>query len=58
LIKYRETGTSNFFFKECKELMEDGLMRFLVRSSAGIQFIPKENKIFYIKVMDFTNVVE
>jgi hypothetical protein len=42
LINYMETGVSNFFFKECKAPMANGLMRFLVTSRAGIQFTSKK----------------
>jgi hypothetical protein len=41
LINCMETEISNFFFKECIVPKADGLMRFLVKSRAGIQFTPK-----------------
>jgi hypothetical protein len=34
-------GVSNFFFKECKAPLADGVTRFLIKSRAGIQFTPK-----------------
>jgi hypothetical protein len=36
-----KTGVSNVLFKECKKPMTNGLMRFLIKSSAGIQFTSK-----------------
>jgi hypothetical protein len=36
-----ETGVSNFFFKECKAPLADGVTRFLIKSRADIQFTPK-----------------
>jgi hypothetical protein len=36
-----KTRVSIFFFKECKAPLADGLMRFLVKSRAGIQFTPR-----------------
>jgi hypothetical protein len=38
-----ETGVSNFFFKECKASMVDGIKRVLIESRTGIQFMPKRN---------------
>jgi hypothetical protein len=41
LINCMETGISNFYFKEYKASMVDGVARFYVKSRAGIQFTPK-----------------
>jgi hypothetical protein len=41
LINCMEIGGLNFFFKECKAPMADGLMRVLIKSRAGIQSTPK-----------------
>jgi hypothetical protein len=41
LINCMETGIINFFFKECKALLADGVNRFLIKSRAGIQFTLK-----------------
>jgi hypothetical protein len=41
LINCLESGASNFYFRECKVPMTEGLARFLVKSRAGIQFTPK-----------------
>jgi hypothetical protein len=38
-----ETGISNFYFKECKAPMADGIARFFIKPRAGIQFTPKRN---------------
>jgi hypothetical protein len=36
-----EAGITNFYFKECKAPMADGIARFFIKSRAGIQFTPK-----------------
>jgi hypothetical protein len=41
LIGYTEAGVSNFYFRECKAPLADGLARFMVKSRVGIQFTPK-----------------
>jgi hypothetical protein len=51
-----ETEISNFLFKECKTSIADGLMRFLMKSRAGIQFTPKRKLIFDIREMVYANV--
>jgi hypothetical protein len=48
LINCMETGISNFYFKECKAPMADGIARFYIKSRAGIQFTPKrKHDIFH-----------
>jgi hypothetical protein len=42
LINCMETGISNFYFKEYKAPMGDGIARFFIKSRAGIQFTPKK----------------
>jgi hypothetical protein len=41
LINCLESGVSNFYFRECKAPITDGLARFVVKARSGIQFIPK-----------------
>jgi hypothetical protein len=41
LINCMEAGMSNFYFKECKAPLADGIARFFIKSRAGIQFTPK-----------------
>jgi hypothetical protein len=41
LITCLETGISNFYFRDCKAPLADGVVRFFVKSRAGIQFTPK-----------------
>jgi hypothetical protein len=42
LINCLESGVSNFYFREYKAPMTDGLARFIVKARAGIQFTPKK----------------
>jgi hypothetical protein len=51
-----ETGVLNFFFKECKALMADGLMMLLVKSEQEFNSPRKGNLMSYIKVMDYVKV--
>jgi hypothetical protein len=44
LITCLETGVSNFYFRDCKAHLADGLARFMVKSRAGIQFTPKRKQ--------------
>jgi hypothetical protein len=41
LINCLESCVSNFYFKECKASMTDGLARFVIKARARIQFTPK-----------------
>jgi hypothetical protein len=41
LITCLDTGVSNFYFRDCKAPLADGLARFMIKSRAGIQFTPK-----------------
>jgi hypothetical protein len=56
LIYCLETGISNFYFRECKAPMTDGLARFYGKSRAGIQFTPKRKKE-YVDEDKLRNVV-
>jgi hypothetical protein len=48
LINCIEAGMSNFYFKECKAPMADGIARFYIKSRAGSQFTPKrKHDIFH-----------
>jgi hypothetical protein len=38
LINCMETGISNYYLKECKASLADGVTRFIIKSRAGIQF--------------------
>jgi hypothetical protein len=44
LINCLEAGVSNFFFKKGKPPMADGLIRFLIKSRACIQFTQMRKK--------------
>jgi hypothetical protein len=41
LITCLDAGISNFYFRDCKAPLSDGLARFMIKSRAGIQFTPK-----------------
>jgi hypothetical protein len=41
LITCLDTGVSNFYFRDCKAPLSDGLARFMIKSRAGVQFTPK-----------------
>jgi hypothetical protein len=48
-----ETGVSNFFFKEGKAPIADGVTRFLIKSEQAFSLLRKEGTIFFILVVDF-----
>jgi hypothetical protein len=44
LITCLETEVSNFYFRDCKAPLADGLARFMIKSRTGIQFTPKRKQ--------------
>jgi hypothetical protein len=44
LITCLDAGISNFYFRDCKAPLADGLARFMIKSRAGIQFTPKRKQ--------------